>query len=72
MGNFIELKVNTKEIQTALSTLAHKTGNREPLMQDIADIMFNSIIENFRQEGRPKWPTLAPSTLYHNRNCCRL
>ncbi len=67
MSDFIEVKIDDKELQQALKKLADKTSDLRPLMQNIAGIMEYSIEENFEQEGRPKWQKLSPVTIKQRR-----
>lgn len=63
MSDFIEVKIDDKQLQQALKKLADKTSDLRPLMQNIAGILEDSVEENFEQEGRPKWQKLAKSTI---------
>ena len=63
MSDFIEIRLENKELQPYLNQLAGKTSDLRPLMQNIAGILEDSVEENFEQEGRPKWQMLAKSTI---------
>lgn len=63
MSNFIEVKIDDKQLQQALKRLADKTSDLRPLMQNIAGILEDSVEENFEQEGRPKWQKLSKATI---------
>ncbi len=67
MSDFIEVKIDDKQLQQALKRLADKTSDLTPLMQNIAGIMEDSVEENFEQEGRPKWQKLSPVTVKQRR-----
>lgn len=51
----IKIKIEDREVQKALNSLAAKVKDMRPLMQKIAGIMHDAVEENFEQEGRPKW-----------------
>jgi phage virion morphogenesis protein len=42
-------------LRIALEALAQKIANRAPLMRAISEDMHAAVMENFEQEGRPKW-----------------
>lgn len=67
MSDFIEIKIDDKQLQQALNRLADKTSDLRPLMQNIAGILEDSVEENFEQEGRPKWKELAKPTIKQRR-----
>ncbi len=67
MSDFIEVKIDDKQLQQALKKLAAKTSDLRPLMQNIAGILEDSVEENFEKEGRPKWQKLAKSTIKQRR-----
>lgn len=67
MSEFIEVKIDDKQLQQALKRFADKTSDLTPLMQNIAGIMEDSVEENFEQEGRPKWQKLSPVTVKQRR-----
>lgn len=47
------IRVEDKRVLDALSRLAAKGGNLQPLMQDIGEIILLSTKLNFEQQGRP-------------------
>jgi len=51
----IKVQVHVEEIQRRLDTFRQRLKNTRPLMHEIADIMYDSTIQNFRAGGRPKW-----------------
>ena len=63
MSDFIEIKIEDKQLQQHLNRLAETTSNLRPLMQNITGILEDSVEENFEQEGRPKWDKLKKSTI---------
>lgn len=63
MSEFIEVKIDDKQLQQALKKLTDKTSDLRPLMQNIAGALEDSVEENFEKEGRPKWQKLAKSTI---------
>lgn len=65
MTDFIEIKLENEELQRYLDQLAEKTSDLRPLMKNIAGILEDSVEQNFKEQGRPKWPMLAKSTIAH-------
>ena len=63
MSDFIEIRLDNKELQQALNKLAEKASNLRPLMKNIAGIFEDSVEENFEQQGRPKWEGLKKPTI---------
>jgi phage virion morphogenesis protein len=57
------MEVNDKKIQALLTKLKAKMSDLTPVMQEAGEILHDSIMENFEQEGRPKWKELSPVTL---------
>lgn len=57
------MEVNDKNVQNLLNRLRKKINNLRPVMNEIGEILHDSIMENFEQEGRPKWKELSPVTL---------
>lgn len=41
--------------RAALTRLAESLQHREPLMRAISEDMYDAVMENFAQEGRPPW-----------------
>lgn len=61
--DFVEIKIDNKEVNERLLELAERGENLRPLMKNIAGILASSTEDNFREEGRPdKWVDLAEST----------
>lgn len=42
-------------LRLALERMVRQLGNRQPLMRAISEDMLDAVMENFAQEGRPKW-----------------
>lgn len=51
----IKVQVNIGEIQKRLNYFRLQLRDTRPLMREVADIMLDSTMENFKQGGRPKW-----------------
>lgn len=60
--DFIEIKIDNKEVNSKLLDLAKRSEHLKPLMKNIAGVMAYSAEENFANEGRPKWEDLKPRT----------
>ena len=63
MKDFIEIRLEDKELQSYLDQLVERTSDLRPLMKNIAGILEDSVEEDFQQQGRPKWEGLAKSTI---------
>lgn len=63
MADYIEIKIDSRKLQDALNRLAQRTGNLAPLMSSISQDMLDAVEENFEQQGRPRWKSLAESTI---------
>jgi len=63
MSDFIEIRLDNKELQQVLNQLAEKSSDLRPLMKNIAGILEDSVEENFEQQGRPKWEYLKKPTI---------
>lgn len=61
-NDFIEIKIDNKEVNSKLLDLAKRGENLKPLMKNIAGVMAYSAEENFASEGRPKWEDLKART----------
>ncbi|MCP4111027.1 MAG: phage virion morphogenesis protein [Desulfobacteraceae bacterium] len=46
----------------SLDELASRTDSMKPVMNEIGEIIHESVERNFEEGGRPAWPDLAPST----------
>ena len=63
MSDFIEIKIDSKEVEHKLQELAKKTSDLKPLMKNIAGIFASAAEDNFAEEGRPdKWVDLSEVT----------
>ena len=63
MSDFIEIKIDSKEVEHKLQELAKKTSDLKPLMKNIAGIFAYAAEDNFAEEGRPdKWQDLSKVT----------
>jgi phage virion morphogenesis protein len=58
----IEAKFEDEGIKQALKNLAERGANLRPVMRQASAIMLKSVLENFRDQGRPNWTDLAEST----------
>lgn len=63
MSDFIEVKIDDKQLQQALNKLTDKCSDLRPLMQNIAGTLEDSVEENFENEGSPKWKELSKVTI---------
>jgi phage virion morphogenesis protein len=59
----IEIKIVQDAITPALERLAARLENMTPINREIAEILYDQTMENFEQQGRPRWEPLAPSTI---------
>jgi phage gpG-like protein len=59
----IEISILTDDFEEMLTRILAAVANASPVMGQISHIMWDAVEENFRQEGRPHWLGLAPSTL---------
>lgn len=59
----IEISIQTDQLEATLRRILDAVANASPVMGQISHIMWDAVEENFRQEGRPHWLGLAPSTL---------
>lgn len=53
----------TDELQRVLNQAARQMSNTHPLMRTISAQLLSQTQQNFRAQGRPKWPELAASTI---------
>lgn len=63
MAEMIEIKLDTAKLTAILRRLAAAGRDLTPAMRQAAGIMADAVEEDFEQEGRPKWKSLAASTL---------
>lgn len=59
----VELKIDDREALHVLDRIARKGRDATALMATVEMDMIKAVEENFRQEGRPKWAKLRPSTI---------
>ena len=63
MSDFIEIKIDSQEVEQKLQELANKTSDLKPLMKNIAGIFASAAEDNFAEQGRPdKWQDLSKVT----------
>ena len=63
MSDFIEIKIDSKEVEHKLQELAKRTSDLKPLMKNIAGIFASAAEDNFAEEGIPnKWQDLSKVT----------
>lgn len=63
MSDFIEIKIDSQEVERKLQKIAKRTSDRKPLMKNIAGIFASAAEDNFAEEGRPdKWQDLLKVT----------
>jgi len=51
----IRIDVNVGEIQKRLNIFRQRLKDMSPMMREVADIMYDSTMENFKVGGRPEW-----------------
>jgi len=61
--DMVNITIDSAKLMAALKRLAAAGHDLTPAMRKAAGIMADSVEENFEQEGRPKWKSLAASTL---------
>lgn len=60
----IEIKVQgIDNVLAAFNELLRRGQDLTPVMKEISQALLDQTEENFDQEGRPRWPDLAPSTI---------
>lgn len=63
-GITINVRLEDKEVRAMLARLQARMSNLRPVMAEIGQIVRSSVVENFRQGGRPRWtPTKMRSRL---------
>lgn len=67
----VKIEITRDEVTVALAALVGLGEDLTPVMRGLAGVMHDSVEENFRAEGRPRWPPLAPSTLRKRRKSGR-
>lgn len=63
MSDMIEIRIDSAKLVAALRRLIASGRDLTPAMRRAAGIMHDAVEENFEQEGRPKWKSLAASTI---------
>ncbi len=63
MSDMIEIRIDSAKLVAALRRLIASGRDLTPAMRRAAGIMYDAVEENFEQEGRPKWKSLAASTI---------
>lgn len=59
----IEIEISTDQLEATFNRILAAVANASPVMATISHIMWDAVEENFKQEGRPHWLGLAPSTV---------
>lgn len=59
----IEIAIDAARFEETLTRIMTAVANARPVMTEVSGIMWDAVDQNFRQEGRPHWLGLAPSTL---------
>ena len=63
MSDFIEIKIDSKEVEHKLQDVVKRSSDLKPLMKNIASIFASAAEDNFAEEGRPdKWQDLSKVT----------
>lgn len=61
---FINVSINSKEINNLLNKITQKTTNLRRIMSPIGNYIAKSVRQNFNEQGRPdKWQSLSPYSL---------
>jgi phage virion morphogenesis protein len=58
----IEINIDLSNTLKNLQNLQNKVSNMTPLMANIAEDMYEAVIDNFDAQGRPKWAALSSLT----------
>lgn len=61
--SFIRIDVKDQSTTELLQQAQQKLGDLAPIMLNISEIMYDDVMENFEQQGRPRWPALKESTI---------
>lgn len=59
----IDVEIRYQSVTDALRRLEQATAKRRPLMNKLADLLFDAVEENFKSEGRPQWAGLKAGSL---------
>ncbi|GAB6035861.1 hypothetical protein JCM15519_04200 [Fundidesulfovibrio butyratiphilus] len=63
MSDMLHIRIESEIMTAALRRLAASARDRTPAMRKAAGIMADAVEENFDEEGRPKWKSLAAATV---------
>jgi phage gpG-like protein len=63
MSDDYAIRIEDAEVFQLLNQLQARGDNLSPIMKEISGFMHRAVMDNFEQEGRPKWPALAPATI---------
>ncbi|MGD9610687.1 MAG: phage virion morphogenesis protein [Desulfovibrionaceae bacterium] len=63
MADMIEIRIGNANLTSKLKRLAAAGRDQTPAMREASGILADAVEENFEQEGRPKWKSLAKSTI---------
>lgn len=58
-----EINVDDKQIRNALDNLQTRLEDMSPLYRSIAHLLLSETLDNFANEGRPRWQQLSPVTI---------
>ena len=59
----IKIEIQDQDVLAAFNELARRESDLTPVTREIANTLLDHTEENFAQQGRPRWPDLAPSTI---------
>ncbi|SUA58087.1 phage virion morphogenesis protein [Oligella urethralis] len=59
----IEITIDDEKVKRSLDALAQVGHKLQPAMRKIAATLAAETETNFREEGRPQWPSLSPTTV---------
>ncbi len=63
MSDMIHIRIESGKMTAALRRLTASARDRTPAMRKAAGIMHSAVEDNFEEEGRPKWKSLAAATV---------
>lgn len=58
----ISIDIDAKDLINTLSDMQEKLRDLSPLMMELSEAIKDSALENFKEQGRPKWPDISPLT----------
>lgn len=61
--SFIRIDIKDEGLTSLLQEAQGKIDDLSPVMLNISEIMYDDVMENFEQQGRPRWPALKESTI---------